>query len=147
MAYNLKCQVKGSFAKNVVRMMPAAFQKRTTNSGRIDSVVLAAVDYQARDEKGQPIGLSLEKLNIKVDSNIYQGGTAPDLYQWSELKFQSLDQINRELKFEADGKIIDPQFADWKNLDLRVPEDSPLLKMRSYPQGKIPGVKLGIIGK
>lgn len=145
LAFNHNSQVRGAFLNKIERMVPAALQKRETGSHSIDPMVLAAKDYQARDEQGQPVGLSLEKLNIKVDNNFYWGGTVPDLYQWGDLKFQTLDQVKENLKFEENGKIIDPQFADWKNLDLRVRKESPLLKLGCYPQGEIPGVKLGII--
>ena len=59
-------------------------------------------------------------------------------------KYKSLEEVRKDLKFEENGKIMNPQFADWKKLDLRVPKDSPLIKMGCYPQGRIPGVKLGI---
>ena len=55
------------------------------------------------------------------------------------------DRVKEDLNFEAGGKVIDPGFADWKNLDLRVPENSPLLKLECYPRGEVPGVKLGIM--
>lgn len=42
--------------------------------------------------------------------------------------------------------MIDPQFADLKKLDLRVPKDSPLIKLGCYPQGRISGVKLAQVG-
>ena len=144
MAFNKNCQVKGAFLNKIERLMPTALQKRRADNQRVDSVILDAQDYQAVDEQGQPLGLSLEKLNIKVDNNIYWGGTNRVLYQWGDLKFESLEQIRNNLNFEENGKIIDPRFADWKNLDLRVPKDSPLLRAGCYPKGEIPGVKLGV---
>jgi len=56
-----------------------------------------------------------------------------------------LDQIRKGLSVEENGQSLNPGFADWKNLDLRVPADSPLLKSGCYPQGEVPGVKLGVI--
>jgi hypothetical protein len=53
--------------------------------------------------------------------------------------------LHAEEGFEKDGMVLDPQFADWKNLDLRVPADSPLLSRGCYPKGEVPGVKLGVV--
>jgi hypothetical protein len=58
-----------------------------------------------------------------------------------------LEVVRKDLKFEENGSFADPEFADWKKFDLRVPEDSPLLKLGCYPRSEIPGVKLGIINK
>jgi hypothetical protein len=68
--------------------------------------------------------------------------------RWGNLlTYQNLADLRAGEGFEKDGAVLDPQFADWKNLDLRVPADSPLLKMGCYPKGEVPGVKLGTIGR
>jgi hypothetical protein len=59
--------------------------------------------------------------------------------------YQDLKALYAEEGFEKDGMVLDPQFADWKNLDLRVPADSPLLSRGCYPKGEVPGVKLRVI--
>jgi hypothetical protein len=48
---------------------------------------------------------------------------------------------NQTVPFVTSGT----QFADMKNLDLRVPENSPLITMECYTQGESQGVKLSII--
>lgn len=146
-AFNKNSQMRATFINKIDRMLPAAYQTGKSDSGKVDAMVQMAKDYEAKDEKGQPVGLSLEKLNIRVDNNIYWGDTIPDLYQWGDLKFQSLEQVRKDLRFDENSKIFDPMFADWENLDLRVPADSPLLRMGCYPKGEIPGVKLGVIAK
>jgi hypothetical protein len=144
LAFNKNSQIRGSFANNLERMVPKALQNKQPNNKHEDSVVLAAKDYESRRRAvGQPVGLSLEKLNIKVDNNIYWGDSIPTLYQWTEKRYKKLEDVNNDLKFEANGKTIDPQFADWEKLDLRVPKGSALIGRRCYPEGRIPGVKLG----
>ena len=146
MAYNVRGQLKGWVNRNG-RMLPVSMQKTPQGTKPAEPKEDMSKDYQARDEKGQPVGLSLEKLNIKIDENMYWGDSYPDLLLWGDaMKFQSLNNVRTDLNFETGGQIIDPQFADWKNLDLRVPKDSPLIKLGCYPEGDIPGVKLGIIG-
>ena len=96
----------------------------------------------------QPTGLYLEKLNFVIDGNVYWGGETVPLMRWgSLLSYQSLKDLHATEGFEKNGMMLDPQFADRKNLDLRVPADSPLLKMGCYPRGEVPGVKLGVIQK
>lgn len=144
MAFNKNSQVRGAFLNKIERMVPTALQKKQAESQRVDSMVLAAIEYQAKDEEGQPIGLSLEKLNIRVDNNVYWADTISTLYQWPEIRYKTLDEVRKDLKFEENGIVADPKFADWKKLDLRVPKDSPLIVRGCYPQGRIPGVKTGI---
>ena len=93
----------------------------------------------------QPKGLYLEKLNFVINGNVYWSGGKGPLMQWDFLLiYENLEDVRAGEGFEKDGVVLDPQFADWKNLDLRVPSDSPLLKSGCYPQGEVPGVKLGI---
>jgi hypothetical protein len=83
-----------------------------------------------------------------INGNVYWGGEGVPLMRWGDLlRHQSLKEIRDREGFEKDGAVIDPQFADWKSLDLRVPADSPLLKRGCYPKGEVPGVKLGVIKK
>jgi hypothetical protein len=92
--------------------------------------------------------LYLELLNFVINGNVYWGGDNVPLMRWGTLlTYQNLADLRAGAGFEKDGAVLDPQFADWKNLDLRVPADSPLLKMGCYPKGEVPGVKLGTIGR
>ena len=96
----------------------------------------------------QPKGLYLEKLNFVINGNVYWGGDNVPLMQWGNLLiYRNLTDLRTTEGFEKDGVVLNPQFADWKNLDLRIPAESPLLKMDCYPRGQVPRVKLGVIGK
>jgi hypothetical protein len=84
----------------------------------------------------------------KWDESLVKGGDKVPLMRWGNLlAYQNLADLRATEGFEKDGAVFDPQFADWKNLDLRVPADSPLIKMGCYPKGEVPAVKLGVINK
>jgi hypothetical protein len=94
-------------------------------------------------------GLSLEKLKLAFRDNLYFAGPDAGLFNWGvtwkkNKRYQSLEQVRQELGLEQGSKLAEPAFSDPSALDFRVPADSPAVKMKCYPQGAIPGVKLGI---
>jgi len=96
----------------------------------------------------QPKGLFLEKLNFSFDGNIYWSGTAVPLMMWKGLlEYVDLQPLSAAEGFEKNGAILDPQFANWREYDLRVPEGSPLITKGCYPRGDVPGVRLGVMKK
>jgi hypothetical protein len=113
----------------------------------LDAETKLAEDYM--DKKfglQQPKGLYLEKLNFTINGNVYWSNKGVPLVAWKGLlSHQNLNELRAGEGFEKDGIVLDPQFADWKNLDLRVSANSPLLKMGCYPRGEVPRVKLGVI--
>lgn len=56
-----------------------------------------------------------------------------------------MEQVQEELGLEQGSKLAEFYFNDFSALDFRVPADSPAVKMGCYPQGKVPGVQLGIL--
>ena len=95
-----------------------------------------------------PKGLYLEKLNFTINGNVCWGAETVPLMTWKGLlSYQNLKELRAGEGFEKDGVMLDPQFADAKNIDLRVPADSPVIKMGCYPKGEVPRVKLGVIQK
>jgi len=56
-----------------------------------------------------------------------------------------LEQVQEELGLEQGSKLAKFTVNDFSALDFRVAKDSPSVKMRCYPRGKIPGVKLGTL--
>ena len=104
-------------------------------------------DYPARIKMMDTVGIDVSVISLTCP-NVYWGGDNVPLMQWGNLlTYQNLKDLRAGEGFEKDGVMLDPQFADWKNLDLRVAADSPLLKMGCYPKGEVPRVKLGVIGK
>ena len=133
---------------NANRQIPERLQARNVDGEKtpLDQATRDAAAYQDKSGVPQPAGLSLEKLNLSINGNVYWGGEAVPLMRWgSLLSYHTLKDLRAGEGFEKDGAALDPQFADWKNLDLRVPPDSPPLKMGCYPKGEVPGVKLGVI--
>jgi len=95
-------------------------------------------------------GLSLEKLALTLRDNLYFAAPGAELFNWGvawkeNKRYQSLEQVQEELGLEQGSMLTEFTVNDFSALDFRVPADSPAVKMRCYPQGKIPGVQLGIL--
>jgi hypothetical protein len=100
----------------------------------------------------RPAGLCLEALRLDLRHNLYCLKPGQRFYQWGCLwapheSYTTVAEVNRRLDQETGSRIAEVAFADWTTLDLRVPADSPILKMDCYPRGRVPGVRLGIIGE
>ncbi|OHB64991.1 MAG: hypothetical protein A2168_09485 [Planctomycetes bacterium RBG_13_50_24] len=95
-------------------------------------------------------GLSLEKLALTLRDNLYFAGPDAELFNWGvtwnkNKRYDSLEQVREELGLEQGSILAEFTFNDFSGLDFRVPADSPAVKMGCYPQGKVPGVQLGIL--
>ena len=95
-------------------------------------------------------GLSLEKLALTLRENLYFSGPGAELFNWGvtwkkNKRYQSLEQVRKELGLEQGSKLTEFTVNNLSGLDFRVPISSPAITMRCYPQGNIPGVKLGIL--
>lgn len=98
----------------------------------------------------RPAGLSLEALKLNLSGNLYSLKPGQRFYQWGctwepHEFYSAVEEVNRSLSLEAGSRIAEITFADWTTLDLRVPADSPVLKMDCYPKGEVPGVHLGVL--
>ena len=138
LAYNEAAQTWGQFEIDDQRHWPAAMQD--------------APELRAPKDSRQPTGLSLEKLTLGHHDNLYWAAPGQGLLIWGHPRrrhqqYTSLDDVRAELKLEHGTEVVEPGFADILTRDFRVPADSPLLKSGCYPQGEVPGVKLGIIPK
>ncbi|MGB2864795.1 MAG: right-handed parallel beta-helix repeat-containing protein [Sedimentisphaerales bacterium] len=94
--------------------------------------------------------LSLEKLALTLRDNLYFAGPGAELFNWGvtwkeNKRYQRLEQVREELGLEQGSKSAEFTVNEFSALDFRVQEDSPAVKMRCYPQGKVPGVHLGIL--
>jgi len=95
-------------------------------------------------------GLSLEALKLTFEGNLYSPGPGQALFNWGvtwkkNQRYDSLDQVQRELSFDTGSKVAEFHAQDFASLDLRIPPDSPAVKMGCYPQGTVPGVGLGVL--
>ena len=59
-------------------------------------------------------------------------------------KYPTLDEVRTELGSGQGSRVAEFSVADHFGLDLRVPAGSEAVSMGCYPQGTVPGVRLGI---
>jgi hypothetical protein len=146
-ALNRDVQVGGWFDITDGRHWPRAMQAGVAGRAGRPAADLAA-RYKARDAKGQPAGLSLEDLKITFQDNVYFAAEPQGLYLWGctwrrHRRYGSLEAVRKELKLEDGSALERPAFADFGARDLRLPADSRAIQKESYPQGSVPGVRLG----
>ena len=131
------------------RQWPEAMAKTMSGrAGRAEQDI--ARDYQAKDNRGQPTGLTLEKLKLDHGGNLYFAAAGQGLFNWGvgwkpHRRYSSLDEVRKELKLEEGSELGDPGFVDCLMRDFRVPANSPAIRMKAYPQGDVPDVRLGVV--
>jgi len=133
-AYNRDAQTAGWFATGDERHWPA-------NSARRKDGKPAAAD-----------ALCLEKLNLTMRDNLYGVQPGQKLFQWGCLfpnfsahVYEDLAHVREELGLEKGSRVDQLEFADsCLTLDFRVDDGNSALKAKCYPQGDVPGVKLGV---
>jgi parallel beta-helix repeat protein len=134
LAYNRDAQAWGWFDVSDQRHWPAPMQDPAT----------------IRPEEGQPTGLTLEKLNVAFQNNVYYAASGQGFFNWgvpweTSRRYPDIDGVRGELAFDQGSSALDPGFCDVTFRDFRVPADSRLLSRGCYPKGDVPGVKLGAI--
>ncbi len=147
LAINRDAQVWGGFDVDDGRHWPASLQDAAENKKGRESTTRAAAKLQKADTV-VPAGLSLEKLAIRVENNVYDARPWQGLFhwgvEWKRHKLYSTPAIVRaELGIERGSRAAEFIVADSRSRDFRVPADSPALDLDCYPNGEVPGVKLG----
>jgi hypothetical protein len=148
-AYNRDAQTWGWFDIPDGRHWPLAMQSAITKHARRPTEDVAR-EYGSKDQHEVPPDLSLEKLKIDHQDNIYFAAAGQGLFNWgtawgANRKYTMLADVQHELGLEHGSMQADPGFADYLTQDFRVPADSPAIKMKAYPQGTVPDVRLGVI--
>jgi hypothetical protein len=141
LAFNRDAQVWGWFDVSDERHWPKSMQTDpfvVTPSG-VSSHALTGTLQTA---------LSLADLNFTFESNLYCPNAGQELFNWGvtwkkHKRYGSLDAVQRELSLGGGSKVTEFHMEDCSALDLRVPPDSPAVAMGCYPQGPVPGVRLG----
>ena len=100
------------------------------------------------EEEGQPAGLTLEKLNFAFKENLYYAAPGQELFRWGSegmrnRLYENLDAVRGELSLEQGSMVSALPFANIAARDFRLPEASELAR-QCYPQGDVPGVRLGV---
>src|SRR5262249_21617434 len=93
-------------------------------------------------------GQSLEALRITFVSNLYDPPAGRPAFRWgvewkTNRAYDSLESLRADLGFEQGGRIGRFVARDAIVRDLRVAADSPAVALGAYPQGDVPGVRLG----
>ncbi len=109
-----------------------------------------SADYLAKDTTGAPVGLTLEKLELTFENNLYSVQPWQGLFHWGAAwrrhkKYVTLADVQEELKLERGSQTADFIVEDYLARDFRVPAESAAMKMGCYPNGEVPGVRLGIM--
>ena len=106
--------------------------------------------YVAKSSDGQPQGLTLERLRLRFENNVYSAAPGQGWFKWGpswarNKTLAGVDEFQMELGIDAGGAVLNPEFADPLQLDFRLSAESMRRCQDSYPQGTIPGVRLGVL--
>lgn len=149
-AYNRDAQTWGWFDVLDERHWPAAMQKKPTDLKQGEpKTQLGDMDL---DEKGCPVNVTLNKMKLTFGGNLYATAEGQPLLNWGcawrhNKRYGSLDEVSAELDLEQGSRCEPFVFADYLTRDFRVPADNPALEMKCYPEGGVPGVKLGVLAQ
>ena len=103
------------------------------------------------DAEGQPVGLTLERLNLTFDHNLFAESPRPrPLYVWGapwtrHAAWDTLAELQRDMHLEPNGNVLPVPFVNPRALDFRLPADHPAILNEAYPNGDVPGVRLGVV--
>ncbi len=105
--------------------------------------------YAANTREGQPQGLTLEKLRLRFEKNVYFAAPGQGCFKWGPTwarhkSYASLSEFQSDLGLDADNQVLDPGFADVLQLDFRLRAEVMVRLKENYPQGPVPGVVLGV---
>jgi hypothetical protein len=147
---NRDAQVWGWFDVKDDRHWPA--DSARTNEGRAPNIPKPgdiAGAYPAKTDEDQPRGLTLEKLRLRFEGNVYFAAPGQGWFNWGtswgrHKSYTSLREFQLSVGIDADSQVLDPGFADARQLDFRLPTEATSLLEQSYPQGPVPGVLLGV---
>jgi hypothetical protein len=147
LAYNRDAQVWGWFDVQDQRHWPRSMQNHS-----IDKPSQSLSDQpkpdSSRRKTEHPVGLALENLELTFENNLYCPAPGQELFNWGvtwkrHKRFQELAQVRDQLRLEGGSKLVELSFKNFSGLDLRVPTESPVIKLNCYPRGNVPGVRLG----
>jgi Right handed beta helix region len=137
-AFNRDAQIWGWFDTRDNRHWPA----KTIEAGPV------AEDRNDSESSGSG-NLTLEKLKLRFDGNIYAAGAGQGWFDWGvtwtrHKSYSSLGDFQKDLRIDSNGRVLDPEFLNRVGGDFRV--SRPIMAKLSgcYPQGLVPSVMMGI---
>lgn len=144
---NRDAQVWGWFDVKDNRHWPA--NSAPTNSAATAKPGDMAAAYVAKGGDGQPQGLTLEKLRLRFERNVYFAAPGQGWFAWGPTwtrhkRYAGLHEFQSDLGLDEGSQAFDPGFADWHQWDFRLRAEDLARLNESYPQGPVPGVLLGV---
>ena len=146
-AYNRDVQTAGWFDVKDRRHWPRARKEAgKPKDGQAVADLAAAYRDQQPDDS---VPRALEELHLTLEENLYAVRGGQRVLQWGckwrEHEFyDTLAPVTEQLGLERGSRLADVVFAGWASRDLRVPKDCTAIQMQCYPQGDVPGVRLGV---
>ncbi len=147
---NRDAQVWGWFDVKDNRHWPAssAAANQTGTTANAKPGDIAGADT-AKTSEGQPVGLTLETLRLRFESNIYFAAPGQAWFKWGPTwarhkSCANLSEFQSDLSIDTGSRALDPRFADMLQLDFRLREETMSLLKENYPKGPVPGVALGV---
>ena len=118
---------------------------KTYNIPEVNSTNAVAVSTN----KIRPQELSLEKLHLQFEDNIYFAAPGQGWINWGvkwarRKSYTDLRAFQSELGIDTRSYVLNPGFADITQGDFRLSLESMNFLKACYPKGSIPGVQLGI---
>jgi len=106
--------------------------------------------YAARSSNGQPDGLTLEKLRLRFEENVYFARPGRGWFEWGvtwgrHKSYAKLSDFQAELGMDKGSRVAEPGFANLSGLDCRLSAGAMRAMSQSYPPGPVPGVLLGAL--
>ncbi len=150
-ALNRDAQVWGWFDVKDGRQWPAATaQSRAGTSGNASAPGDVAGAYAARSNNGQPAGLTLEKLRLNFEDNVYYAGPGEGCFEWGvswgrHRSYATVNDFEAELGIDKGSRVVEPAFANLSGFDCRLSAAAVAALDESYPHGPVPGVALGVL--
>lgn len=147
---NRDAQIWGWFDMKDGRHWPAGGQGANALSGSVEGKPGdIAGAYTAKDERGQPRGLTLEQLRLRFEDNVYFAAPGQGWFGWGPTwtrhqRYSDRKAFQSELRIDTGGRVDDPPFADVAQRDFRLDAKAMAQVQDSYPQGPVPGVRLGV---
>lgn len=146
LAYNRDAQVWGWFDVKDGRHWPAG---RGGDKAATARPAGNADAYAATAENTPPQGLTLEQLRLAFEGNVYFAAPGEGAFEWGvtwgrHKSYAKLEDFQAELGIDTGGRMLDPGFADLQAGDYRLSPAAMALVKANYPQGDVPGVRLGV---
>jgi hypothetical protein len=103
----------------------------------------------ATPDDGQPQGLTLEKLRLQFEKNLYFAAPGRGWFRWGPTwarhkSYAGLSEFQSDLKVDTHSQVLDPGFADVRRWDFRLPAELMARLKENYPREPVPGVILGV---